>query len=136
MNICKGGHLGTFRVECISLSFQRRESIHKGVVARRDAGQRNGPEVPVASQALGAKALDRVVREWGLEPGIGVAVAEAGMTRFKRWPWRKGLREGQGCWRRGGKEPRPEDLKSSRNRDRDSHTDGWDSEPGAGTLRK
>lgn len=33
----------------------------------RDAGQRNGPVVPVASQALEVRELDRemVVREWG-----------------------------------------------------------------------
>lgn len=33
-------------------------------MAVRDVGQRNGPEVPVESQVLGVKALDRVVREW------------------------------------------------------------------------
>lgn len=41
----------------------KEESLYTDVIAMRDVGQRNGPEVPMESWVLGVKALDRVVRE-------------------------------------------------------------------------
>lgn len=109
MDIGKGGQRVPLTL-CVFPRHFKEGSLYTRVSLRGGMWGREGDQRPGCVTGTGARGT-RESR--GPEPGISVRVAEAGMTRFKRWPWCERLRAGQGRQRRGGREPRPEDLKSS-----------------------
>lgn len=62
----------------------KEESLYTGVIAMRDAGQRNGPEVPVESRVLGSRHWTEWSESGVLETDTGVRTAVPGLTRHKR----------------------------------------------------